>query len=211
LQELIDAAKRGEASSFYIANDGVLKTKDDKIVVPSDTDLRREILDEAHQTRYTVHPGNTKMYQDLKKKFWWNGMKRNIAEYVARCPSCQLVKAEHQRPAGQFQPLEIPMWKWDQIAMDFVMGLLRVPSGQDHIWVIVDRLTQCAHFLSIKITDSMEKMVDLYVREVVCLHGVPISIVNWEFLLYMLKRCGFGEKWCNWIEHCISSFDFMFW
>jgi hypothetical protein len=60
------------------------------------------------------------MYQDLKKKFWWNGMRRIIVEYVAQCPSCQLVKVEHQRPIGQVQPLEIPMWKWDQIAMDFV-------------------------------------------------------------------------------------------
>jgi hypothetical protein len=178
LQELIDEAKRGEASGFYIANDGVLKTKDDRTVIPNDADLRREILDEAHQTRYTVHPGNTKMYQDLKKKFWWNGMKREIAEYVARCPSCQLVKAEHQRPAGQLQPLEIPMWKWDQIAMDFVVGLPKAPSGQDAIWVIVDRLTKSAHFLPIKITDSMEKLAELYVREVVRLHGVPISIVS---------------------------------
>jgi hypothetical protein len=86
-----------------------------------------------HQSKYTIHPGNTKMYQDLKKKFWWSGMKRSVAEYVARCPSCQLVKAEHQRPAGQLQPLEVPMWKWDQVAMDFVVGLPKAPNGQDAI------------------------------------------------------------------------------
>jgi hypothetical protein len=97
---------------------------------------------------------------------------------VARCPSCQLVKAEHQRPAGQLQPLEVPMWKWDQVAMDFVVGLPKAPSGQDAIWVIIDRLTKSAHFLPLKITDSMEKLASMYVREIVRLHGVPASIVS---------------------------------
>lgn len=95
-------------------------------------ELRKEILNEAHQTQYTVHLGNTKMYQDLKK-FWWKGMKRNIVEYIAQCTSCQLVKAEQQQPAGQLHPLEIQMWKWDQVAMDFVVGLPKAPSGQDTI------------------------------------------------------------------------------
>ena len=100
LKELIVEARNGEALEFQITSEGVLTTKDGWTVVPNDAKLKREILNEAHQTRYTVHPGNTKMYQDLKKKFWWRGMKRNVAEYVARCPSCQLVKVEHKRPAG---------------------------------------------------------------------------------------------------------------
>jgi hypothetical protein len=100
LQELIEEAKRGEASGFYIANDGVLKTKDDRTVVPNDADLRREILDETHHTRYTIHPGNTKMYQDLKKNFWWNGMKRNIAKVcctVPIVPTCKSRISEARR------------------------------------------------------------------------------------------------------------------
>jgi hypothetical protein len=95
LKELIAEARNGEAPEFQITSKGVIKTKDGSTVVPNDAELRKEILNEAHQTWYTIHPGNTKMYQDLKKKFWWCGMKRNVAEYVARCPSCQLVKAEH--------------------------------------------------------------------------------------------------------------------
>jgi hypothetical protein len=178
LRELIAKARNGEASEFQITSEGVLKTKDGRTIVPNHAELRREILNEAHQTQYTIHPRNTKMYQDLKKKFWWRGMKRNVAEYVARCPSCQLVKAEHQRPTGPLQPLDVSMWKWDQIAMDFVVGLPRAPSGQDAIWVVVDRLTKSAHFLPIKITDSLEKLAELYVREIVRLHGVPVSIVS---------------------------------
>jgi hypothetical protein len=120
-------------------------------------------MDEAHKTHYTVHPGSTKMYQDLKRNYWWSSMKRDIAEYVAQCPECQQVKVEHQRPAGPLQPLSIPEWKWDQITMDFVVGLPRAPSGQDAIWVIVDRLTKSAHFVPFKITDSMQKMAELYI------------------------------------------------
>jgi hypothetical protein len=88
LQDLMDRAKRGEANGFYLAKGGTLKTSSGRAVVPSNVELRRDILDEAHQTRYTIHPGNNKMYQDLKKKFWWHGMKKDIAEYVAQCHSC---------------------------------------------------------------------------------------------------------------------------
>jgi hypothetical protein len=154
-----------------------LKTGNGRIVIPNDAELRRDILDKAHQTRYTVHPGNNKMYQDLKNKFWWCGMKRDIAEYVAQCPSCQLMKAEHQILAQELQPLDVPMWKWDQITMDFVVGLPKAPNGQDAIWVIIDRLTKSAHFLPIKVTDRLDKLAELYVREIVKLHGVSVSIV----------------------------------
>jgi len=71
-----------------------------RLCVPSDLGLRAEILDEAHKARYTVHPGSTKMYMDLKRTYWWDGMKRDVAEYVSRCLTCQLVKAQHQRPGG---------------------------------------------------------------------------------------------------------------
>jgi hypothetical protein len=80
------------------------------------------------------------------------------------------VKAEHQRPAGELQPLDVPMWKWDQIAMDFVVGLPKAPSGQDAIWVIIDKLTKSVHFLPIKVTDRLDKLAELYVRKIVRLN-----------------------------------------
>jgi len=83
LHNLMDRARRGEAEGFYLAEGGTLKTSNGRAVIPSNVELRRDILNEAHQTRYTVHPGNNMMYQDLKKKFWWHGMKKDIAEYVA--------------------------------------------------------------------------------------------------------------------------------
>ena len=104
-------------------------------------------------------------------------MKREIAEFVARCLTCQQVKAEHQRPAGESQPLFIPEWKWEHITIDFVIRLPRTSSGYNGVWVIVDRLTKSAHFLPYKSTYSYDKMANLYVREIVHLHGAPVSIV----------------------------------
>jgi hypothetical protein len=177
LQVLIEKANHRDASGFHFTNNGLLIMGDAKIVIPNDV-LRRDILDEAHKTRYTVHPRSTKMYQDLKKKFLWQGMKQDIAEYVAQCHVCQQVKAEHQRLAGPLQPLSIPEWKWDQIAMDFVVGLPKALGGEDSIWVVIDRLTKSAHFIPFHITDSMPKLAEIYIRDIVRLHGVPVSIVS---------------------------------
>ena len=118
------------------------------------------------------------MYKSLRENYWWSGMKREIADFVAMCLVCQQVKAEHQRPAGLLQPLPIPEWKWEHITMDFVVGLPGSSHGHDMIWVIVDRLMKSAHFLAARARDSLEKLARLYLNEVVRLHGVPISIVS---------------------------------
>ncbi|GJT23586.1 putative reverse transcriptase domain-containing protein [Tanacetum coccineum] len=118
------------------------------------------------------------MYQDLKPLYWWPNMKADIATYVSKCLTCAKVKAEHQKPSGLLQQPEIPVWKWERITMDFVSGLPRTPSGYDTIWVIVDRLTKSAHFLPMKKTDSMEKLTRLYLKEIVCRHGVPVLIIS---------------------------------
>jgi hypothetical protein len=98
----------------------------------------RCLLREAHESTYSIHLGGNKMYYDLKATYWWYRMKRDIAEYVALCDTCQRVKAEHQRLVGLLQPLQVPEWKWEEIAMDFIMGLPRTQSGYDSIWVIID-------------------------------------------------------------------------
>lgn len=106
-------------------------------------------MDEAHTTRYFIHPGADKMYYDLRELNWWPGMKKDIADYVRKCLTCSKVKPEHQKPSGLLQQPEIPDWKWERITMDFVTKLPRTSSGYDSIWVIVDRLTKSAHFLPI--------------------------------------------------------------
>ena len=108
-----------------------------RLCVPNKPSLKQQIFEEAHCSAYSIHPGGTKMYQD-KQIFWWNNMKREIAYYIACCNVCNLVKAEHQKPAGMLQPLEVPYWKWEEISMDFIVGLPKSSRGNDSIWVIVD-------------------------------------------------------------------------
>lgn len=117
------------------------------------------------------------MYRDLKRYYQWVGMKMDVANWVAECDVCQLVKAEHQVLGGMLQSLPIPEWKWDFITMDLVVGL-RVSRTKDAIWVIVDRLTKSAHFLAIRKTDGAAVLAKKFVSEIVKLHGVPVSIVS---------------------------------
>jgi hypothetical protein len=98
-------------------------------------------------------------------------------EYVSLCDTCQRVKEEHQRPIGLLQSLKIPNWKWEEIGMDFIVGLPCTQAGYDSIWVIVDWLTKVAHFIPVKTTYSGAKLAELYMSRIVCLHGVPKKIV----------------------------------
>ncbi|GJY49768.1 putative reverse transcriptase domain-containing protein [Tanacetum coccineum] len=136
-----------------------------RVWLPRYGGLRDLVMHESHKSKYSIHPGSDKMYQDLKLLYWWPNMKADIATYVSKCLTCAKVKAEHQKLSGLLQQAEIPVWKWERITMDFVSGLPRTPSGYDTIWVIVDRLTKSAHFLPMKKTDSMEKLTRLYLKE----------------------------------------------
>nr|ABG65937.1 retrotransposon protein, putative, Ty3-gypsy subclass [Oryza sativa Japonica Group] len=177
IQEIKKNMRRGKAIGFLEDEQGTVWLGE-RICVPDNKDLKDAILKEAHDTLYSIHPSSTKMYQDLKERFWWASMKREIAEYVAVCDVCQRVKAEHQKPAGLLQPLKIPEWKWEEIGMDFITGLPRTSSGHDSIWVIVDRLTKVAHFIPVKTTYSGSWLAELYTARIVCLHGVPKKIVS---------------------------------
>jgi hypothetical protein len=140
--------------------------------------LCETILKEAHDLFYSIHPGSTKMYQDMKQKYWWYGLKKDVASHEALCGVCQRVKAEHQRPAGLLHPLKIHEWKWEEIGMDFIVGLPRMSTRYESIWVIVDRLTKVAHFIPVKTTYSGAKLAELYMAWIVCSHGVPKKIVS---------------------------------
>ncbi|PWA92258.1 reverse transcriptase domain-containing protein [Artemisia annua] len=146
--------------------------------VPLFGGLRGLILLESHKSKYSIHPGSDKMYQDVKKLYWWPNMKAKIADYVRKCLTCAKVKAEHQKPSGLLEQPEIPEWKWERITMDFVTKLPKTSVRFDAIWVIVDRLTNSAHFLPIKENYSMDKLTRLYVKEIVSRHGVPVSIIS---------------------------------
>lgn len=173
LQKMVDK----EVSGYRTAGNGTILFKG-RVCVPQGGNLRDELLAQAHQSRFTIHPGRTKMYQDLKRYYHWEGMKRDVALWIARCQTCQLVKAERGVPGGLLQELPLPQWKWDMVTMDFVTGLPRTTRNKDAIWVIVDRLTKTAHFLPIRTTDKTEDLAREYLNVIVKLHGVPVSIVS---------------------------------
>ncbi|GJZ17324.1 putative reverse transcriptase domain-containing protein [Tanacetum coccineum] len=152
--------------------DGTLCLKN-RSWIPCFGNLRALIMHKSHKSKYSIHPGSDKMYQDLKKLYWWPNMKAKIAMYVSKFMTCAKVKAEYQKPSSLLVQPIIPIWKWENITMDFVTKLPKTTSGQDTIWVIVDRLTKSAHFLPMKETDSMEKLTRQYLKEVVSRHGVP--------------------------------------
>ncbi|GJZ08074.1 putative reverse transcriptase domain-containing protein [Tanacetum coccineum] len=119
LDEMIE--QRSDGTLYYL----------DRIWVPLKGEVRTLIMDEAYKSKYSVHLGADKMYYDLRDRYWWPGMKKDIAEYVSKCLTCLKVKAEHQRPSGLLQQPEIPVWKWEGIAMYFVTKLPRTSSGHD--------------------------------------------------------------------------------
>ncbi|KAL0540047.1 hypothetical protein IC582_024275 [Cucumis melo] len=170
-------AEAGQTAEFSLSSDGGLLFER-RLCVPSDSAVKTELLSEAHSSPFSMHPGSTKMYQDLKRVYWWRNMKREVAEFVSKCLVCQQVKAPRQKPAGLLQPLSIPEWKWENVSMDFITGLPRTLKGFTVIWVVVDRLTKSAHFVPGKSTYTASKWAQLYMSEIVRLHGVPVSIVS---------------------------------
>ncbi|GJW04202.1 putative reverse transcriptase domain-containing protein [Tanacetum coccineum] len=149
--------QRGIDEIIELRSDGALYYLD-RIWVPSKGDVRTLIVDEAYKSKYSVHPGADKMYYDLRDRYWWLGIKKDIAVYVSKCLTCLKVKAEHQSSSGLLQQPEILEWKWDGIAMDFVTKLPRTSSGHNTIWVIVDRLTKSSHFLPMHEDYKMDRL-----------------------------------------------------
>ena len=153
--ELKDSVLLKMNESFTLGGDGIRRYQD-RLYIPYVDDLWTSIVEEAHGSRYSIHPGSTKMYHDLKQIYWWDGMKKDIAEYVAKCPNCQQVKVGHLKLGGLTQRIKVATWKWEAINMDFVVGLPRTRRQHDSIWVIVDRLTKSAHFIPVKSTYRAE-------------------------------------------------------
>jgi hypothetical protein len=138
MKHIHEKMEADKATCFRKDDQGVLWFKD-CIVVPKDVELRQQILAEAHLSWYYIHPGSTKMYQDLKQRYWWTKMKIENTRYVANCDTCRRVKAVHMKTAGPLQSFPIPTWKWEEISMDFVVRLPKTSEGYDSIWVIVYR------------------------------------------------------------------------
>ncbi|GJV28513.1 putative reverse transcriptase domain-containing protein [Tanacetum coccineum] len=150
--------------------------------LPCYGNLRTVIMHESYKLKYSIHPGSDKMYQDMKKLYWWPNMKADIATYVSKCLTCAKVKAKHQRPSGFLMQPKIPQWKWDNITMDFITKLPKSSQSYDTIWVIVDRLTKSVIFVPMRETDPMEKLARMYLKEVVTSYHASIKAAPFEAL-----------------------------
>nr|GEU60346.1 putative reverse transcriptase domain-containing protein [Tanacetum cinerariifolium] len=198
---LDEMVKRRSDEALYYLN---------RIWVPLMSDVRTLIMDEAYKSKYSVHLRADKIYYDLRDRYWWPGIKKDITVYVSKCQTSLKVMAEHQRPSGLLQQPEILEWKWEGIAIDFVSNLPRTCSGHDTIWVIVDQLTKSAYFLPMHKDYKMDKLPRQYLNEIVARHGTRLDMSTAyhprtdgqsertiQTLEDMLRACvlDFGESW----------------
>jgi hypothetical protein len=160
-----------KVACFHEDVEGTLWFKE-RLIVPKKEALKKKILDEAHTVRYSIHPGTTMIYHDLRQQLWWTRMKRETAHNVSECDTRRKVKADYMKFGGLLQPLSIPQWKWDDISMYFIIGLPLMTHKFDSICVIVDRLSKSAHFIPINSKYRVEKYA-----HVLCLHGVLRTII----------------------------------
>jgi hypothetical protein len=159
----------------------------ERLVVPKKEELKKKILDETHTSRYSIHPGSTKMYHDLRQQFWWTRMKCEMTHYVSECDTYRKVKADYMKPRGLLQPLSIPEWKWDDITMDFIVGLPLTARKFDSIWVIVDRLSKSTHFIPVHTHYDVKRYAEIYIARVLCLHRVLKTIISDRGLQFVAR------------------------
>jgi hypothetical protein len=165
-----------KVTCFHEDAKGTLWFKD-RLVVPKKESLKKNILDKAHTSRYSIHHGSTKMYYDLRQQFWWTRMKHKTSHYVSECDTCRKVKVHYMKPEGLLQPLSILDWMCDGISMEFIMGLPLTVCMFDLIWVIVDQLTKSDHFIPVNTNYNVQKYIEIYIARVLCLHGVSKMII----------------------------------
>ena len=146
----------------------------DRVCVPDDNDLRKAILEEAHSGSFVIHPCSTKMYQDLKMSFWWSKKKKN--RYIRICNQVFGLLKSKGRASSSFGI--IATYHNTGVEMGRGVGLPLIGRKHDSVWVVVDRLTKSAHFLPVRTDYSLDKLAELYIKEIFRLHGIPISIIS---------------------------------
>eukprot|EP00253_Pinus_taeda_P019316 PITA_19316 len=177
LKQQVPLSSKESPQEYEISKDGMLLYRK-RLVVPNDNNLKNLILNEFHTSHYAGHPGYQKMLTALRKEYYWPGMKKHVAEYIARCLECQQIKTEHQHPAGLLQPLPIPEWKWEIISMDFITGLPKTKRNNDSIMVVVYKLSKAAHFIPVQSTYRAVQIAHIFVQNVFRLHGLPKTIIS---------------------------------
>lgn len=162
---------------YALQDGGILKLKG-QVYIPNSSEQRKSVLQEMHNVPYAGHPGYQKTVKTVRKEYFWPGMKKYVAEHIAKCMECQRVKVEHRHPAGFLQPLSIPEWKWEVVTIKFITKLPRSSQQHESIMVVVNKLTKAAHFVPVKSTHKVIDIAEIYMKEIARLHGIPKAIVS---------------------------------
>lgn len=149
----------------------------DKIVVPSDSMIRKELLQEFHSSKIGGHAGGFRTYARISSQFFWHGLRKDVKDFVRACLVCQQAKTANTHPGGLLQPLPIPQNIWEDIAMDFIVGLPN-SKGFSVILVVVDRLSKYGHFIPLRGDFSSTTVAAAFIHNIIKIHGVPKSIVS---------------------------------
>ncbi|PHJ17888.1 transposon tf2-1, partial [Cystoisospora suis] len=149
-----------------------------RICVPEVENLRSKVLHECHDTRLVGHPGVDKTLASVRRYFWWPTIDTDVRSYVEACHACRRGKSSNQKSGGLLQPLPVPQGPWQDISLDFIVALPKSYAGNDAILTVVDRFSKMAHFIPCRQNVTAKQTAQLLVREVVRLHGVPVSIVS---------------------------------
>jgi hypothetical protein len=178
IKETLQQGNLQQKFKYYeLKEDGILMYRG-KVYVSNSSEMKNTVMREMHNVPYVGHPGYQKTIAVVRSQYFWPGMKKEVANYIARCLECQKVKTEHRHPAGLLQPFPIPEWKWEVVTVDFITKLPRTVKQHDSIMVVVDKLTKETHFIPVKTTHKETNIAEIYMKEVVRLHGVPKEIVS---------------------------------
>jgi hypothetical protein len=160
------------------SDDGLLLKDGNRIFVPSDDGIRQSIMKEYHDTPVSGHVGIQKVCEMLSRKWYWPKMGKDVEEYIRSCPQCQQNKPSNQKPIGLLQPLPIPERRWQQVTMDLITQLPKSKKNNDAIVVFVDKLSKMVHYAPTTTNIDAVGLAELFISNVVRLHGVPESIVS---------------------------------
>jgi hypothetical protein len=189
-REFVEMIQQGKmpqkVDNYNLGINGILLFKN-KIFVPNVQDLKHMILHEMHNVPYAGHPRYQKIVDVIKSHYFWPVMKREIVEYIARCTECQKFKAEHRHRTWLLQYLPIHEWKWELVTMNFITGFPRTSELHDSIMVVVENITKAAQFIPLKTTHKETDVVDIFLKEVAQLHGIPKTIVSNRDLKFTLN------------------------